>query len=172
MKKTFLLLLVLIAFSSCEKDDICDANTVTTPRLIIDFYDNLTFGTIPTTKAVTNLGIIAQGLQTGILYNAVTKIQVPLKVTDDVTAYTFTLNAGATVAPLPQSDQLQFNCTRKNVFISRACGYKTTFTLNSVSLNGTIVTATNTITSTWIQKIQVIQTNINNENETHIKIYF
>ena len=171
MKKTFLLLLVLIAFSSCEKDDICDANTITTPRLIIDFYDNLTFGTIPTTKAVTNLGISSVGFSNVIL-NAVTKIQVPLKVTDDVTAFTFTLNAGATVAPLPQSDQLQFNCTRKNVFISRACGYKTTFTLNSVSLNGTIVTATNTITSTWIQKIQVIQTNINNENETHIKIYF
>ena len=159
--KKILLLLAFIALSSCEKDDICDATTITTPRLIIDFYDNLTFGTIPTTKAVTNLGIIAQDLQVGILYNAVTKIQVPLKVTDDVTAYTFTLNAQATVAPLPQSDILLFNCTRKNVFISRACGYKTIFTLNSVSLNGTIVTATNTIVSSWIQKIQIIQPNKN-----------
>lgn len=172
MKKIFILLLFVISITSCEKDDICDATAVTTPRLIIDFYDNLTIGTIPTTKQVTNLGIAAQGFQTGILYNAVTKIQVPLKVTDDTTAYTFTLNAGATIAPLPQSDVLEFNCTRKNEFISRACGYRTTFTLNSVSLNGTIVTPTNTITSTWIQKIQVIKTNINNENETHIKIYF
>ena len=72
MKKTFLHLLILIAFSSCEKDDICDANTVTTPRLIIDFYDNLTFGTIPTTKAVTNLGISSVGFSNVIL-NAVTK---------------------------------------------------------------------------------------------------
>mgnify|MGYP006353373257 FL=1 len=42
MKKTILLLLaVAFTFSSCEKDDICDANTPTTPRLVIGFYDFL-----------------------------------------------------------------------------------------------------------------------------------
>jgi phage-related holin len=39
MKKIILLLFVIVySFSSCEKDDICDANTVTT-RLVISFYD-------------------------------------------------------------------------------------------------------------------------------------
>ena len=35
--KKILLLLAFIALSSCEKDDICDATTITTPRLIIEF---------------------------------------------------------------------------------------------------------------------------------------
>jgi hypothetical protein len=30
---------IVYSFSSCEKDDICDANTVTTSRLVISFYD-------------------------------------------------------------------------------------------------------------------------------------
>jgi hypothetical protein len=30
---------IVYSFSSCEKDDICDANTVTTARLVISFYD-------------------------------------------------------------------------------------------------------------------------------------
>ena len=52
MKKIYLLFLIAITFSSCEKDDICDANTPTTPRLIIDFYD----ATNPTAlKNVINL---------------------------------------------------------------------------------------------------------------------
>jgi hypothetical protein len=38
MKKIILLLFV-IARSPVVKDDICDANTVTTPRLVISFYD-------------------------------------------------------------------------------------------------------------------------------------
>ena len=40
MKKIFALsLIVLLSLSGCEKDDICDANTPTTPRLVIDFYN-------------------------------------------------------------------------------------------------------------------------------------
>ena len=40
MKKIIsFLLLFAFGLSGCEKDDICDANTPTTPRLIISFYD-------------------------------------------------------------------------------------------------------------------------------------
>jgi hypothetical protein len=64
-------------------------------------------------------------------------------------------------------DILTFNYQRVDEYVSRACGYKTLFTLNS----------TNPITVTpdsdnWIQSVVVSQPNIENENETHIKIYF
>ena len=60
MKKIIsLLLLFTFGLSSCEKDDICDANTPTTPRLVITFYDNAA----PTTlKTVTNLKVVGAAL--------------------------------------------------------------------------------------------------------------
>jgi hypothetical protein len=59
MKKILVLLLVVSVqlFSSCEKDDICDPNTPTTPRLIIDFY-NIEDPT--KTKNVTDLAIVGE----------------------------------------------------------------------------------------------------------------
>jgi len=38
MKKIFLLLFVF-SLLGCEKDDICESTTPTTPRLVIEFYD-------------------------------------------------------------------------------------------------------------------------------------
>lgn len=169
MKKIFLLLLFIILFTACEKDDICDATTNTTPRLVIEFYDNLTIGTIPTTKNINNLLIVDQGTTNAILFNGVSKIRVPLKVDNDITGYRFIINYDA-ASTTPVFDDLQFNCNRNNIFVSRACGFKTTFTLATVLLNSVVLTPTSS--GSWIQKIQVIQTNINNENETHIKIYF
>ena len=169
MKKIFLLLLFIISFTACEKDDICDATTNTTPRLVIEFYDNLTIGTIPTTKNITNLLIVDQGTTNAILFNGVSKIRVPLKVDNDITKYRFIINYDA-ASTTPVFDDLQFNCNRNNIFVSRACGFKTTFTLNTVLFNSLVLTPISS--GSWIQKIQVIQTNINNENETHIKIYF
>ena len=61
MKKLKIIIVsILIAncFWSCEKDDICEAGTPTTPNLIIEFYDNLNAGT---KKEVTNLNVVAEG---------------------------------------------------------------------------------------------------------------
>jgi hypothetical protein len=68
-------------------------------------------------------------------------------------------------------DFLQFNYTRQNVFVSRACGYKTIFELNATP-NGVIKTDSTTPDGFWIQDINIVTTNIETENETHIKIYF
>jgi hypothetical protein len=173
MKKIFLLVFVLaLSFSSCEKDDICDANTPTTPRLIIDFYD-ITNPSV--TKNVTNLGIVGEGLTTGILFNAVHKIQVPLRLTDDSTKYSFVLNAGNANTSLIYTDILQFNYSRKTVFVSRACGYKTLFDLNNDASLPNPYIINNTPTASkgiWIKNITVEKYNLETENETHIKIYF
>ncbi len=72
MRKIFLLLIVaLISFSSCEKDDICDPNTPTTPRLIISFYSVIEPSLL---KPVSNLFILGDGLTTGILFTNVSTV--------------------------------------------------------------------------------------------------
>jgi Family of unknown function (DUF6452) len=167
MKKIYLIVLIAFTFSSCEKDDICDAATSTTPRLIIEFYDVSN----PTTlKTVTNLGIIAPGFTTGIGFTGVSKIQVPLKTTEDVTSFSFIQNGSDTVTTNDNIDDIQINYTRNNVFVSRACGYKTVFTLNNT--NGIVKSDAATPDGLWIQNITIATSNIANENETHVKIYF
>ena len=167
MKKIFALLVIAFAFSSCEKDDICDANTPTTPRLIIDFYD----ATNPTVlKNVNNLKVIGDGMPDDNplgTFNGVSQIQLPLKTTEELTKYRLILNS--TTASINE-DKLQFDYTHQDVFVSRACGYKTIFKLNSP--NGVTKTDATTPDGFWIQEINIETTNIETENETHLKIYF
>jgi hypothetical protein len=174
MKKILLLLVVAlsISFSNCEKDDICDANTVTTPRLVISFYD-ITNSTV--LKNVTNLKIIGEGMEEGIEYNGSTlinsnEVAIPLKTNTDVTTFRFILNYGNANTALVNEDILQFDYTRENIFVSRACGFKTLYTLDP--LHPYTHTDAAVADQKWIQYIAVKKSAINNENETHLEIYF
>ncbi|RTZ01905.1 hypothetical protein EKM02_04760 [Flavobacterium sp. RSP49] len=173
MKKTFVLLLFFVfAFSSCEKDDICDANTQTTPRLVIEFYD---FSNPSVLKNVTNLKVVGEGMTDGIVFNGLqttsaNKISIPLKTAKTSTSYSFTLNSGNPNSALVDKDNIQFKYTTQELFVSRACGYKTIFTLDPT--NPYTHTDATTANQKWIQFISVERSNIENENEIHIKIFF
>ena len=162
-----LVLLFTASFTGCEKDDICAETTPTTPRLIIDFYD---FTNPTLTKHVTNLGVIGEGVETVILFNGVSKIQIPLDLTKDISKYQFILNYGNSDPIFINTDNLQFDYTRNNVFVSRACGYKTLFTLSPTS--PFTQTDATTPDGLWMKNITVLQSNINNEDETHLSISF
>ena len=184
--KKILSLLVLIflanSFSGCEKDDICDPNTTTTPRLMIKFYD---FNNRSVAKNVNNLKVTAIGSENAIIFSpnatndaryltSANEIAVPLNIAGDVVDYKFLLNAGTTDAP-PLTDQLQFNYSRNTLYISRACGYSVFFKLNegnslpdAIILNG----VENQTEGNWIKDITVENYNLTSENETHLKIYF
>ena len=166
MKKIIILVFLIAIFSGCEKDDICDENTETTPRLIIDFYD---FTNPTLTKSVTNLAIIKNGDTTPYsVYNGVSKIQVPLDVAADLSRYQFILNYGNTNPALVDPDNLQFNYTRQVLYVSRACGYKTVFALDAA--NPFIHTDVPTDDGLWMRNITVIRSEIVTENETHLNI--
>lgn len=167
MKKYFILTFItLFAFSfwNCEKDDICSDSTPTTPRVVIEFYD----ASDPTElKTVTNLGIIAPGFTNGFGFNGVSIATVPLQTTNDNTTLQFIENGSDTDTGNDNIDEIIFNYTRQDIYVSRACGYKTNFTLDATT--GAILT---TDADNWIQSITIEQTIIENEDETHIKIYF
>jgi hypothetical protein len=179
MKKIVaLLLMVLVTSSSCEKDDICDANTPTTPRLVIEFYD---FSNSSVLKNVDNLKVIGNGMTEGIVFNPNAtgdsqyltngnKIALPLKIDGDSTTFTFILNSGNPNAALTDTDEVTFNYSRENVFVSRACGFKTLFQF--APSNPIVHTAVPNTKLKWMQYISVEKSNIANENETHIKVFF
>lgn len=167
MKKIQFLIICLltITFSSCEKDDICEATTATTPKLIIEFYDILN----PTVKKnVTNLAIKEINTTASLTFTGTSKIQIPLRTSQDLTQYSFILNS--TDITIDNEDYLQFNYTRQNLFVSRACGFKTNFIFDSSA--PFFKTETSIPDGYWIQNVVINTFNIATENETHVKIYF
>lgn len=178
MKKIIALLLIAVSFSGCEKDDICTDDT--TPRLIIEFYDVSNNANL---KNVVDLKVKGTGADDFIVYNPSlaednearyyfngNKLELPLRTNGTTTQYTLILNSSSTT--FSNEDVLTFNYATENVFVSRACGYKTIFELNSPG--GVTVADAPTPDNLWIQQdnINIQTTTIENENETHIKIYF
>ncbi|WP_293871894.1 DUF6452 family protein [Flavobacterium sp.] len=176
MKKTLLLLSLAILCSNCEKDDVCTDET--TPRLVLEFYD---ISNPANVKNVLNLKVKGVGASDFIVFNKSlsqtdgtrylfngSKLQLPLNISQDLTQYSLILNSTVLI---PDEDLLQFNYIRQNIFVSRACGYKTIFELNA-SPNGVIKTDSAVPTGYWIKDINILTSNIVTENETHIKIYW
>ncbi len=158
-------LLLAVSFWNCEKDDICPEGTPVTPRLNIEFYDAAN----PTVlKNVSNLKVMApNSTDNRFSFNNVSKIEVPLETSANVTTLNFIQNGSNTDTSDDNLDALTFNYQSTDEYISRACGFKTLFYLNTTNP----VEVTND-GSNWIQDIIVNQPNIVNENEVHVKIYF
>lgn len=179
MKKIVALLLIAtFSSSSCEKDDICDANTPTTPRLVIEFYD---ISNPSVLKNVTNLKVIGEGQDEAYVFNPNStgesqylvngsSVSIPLKTDVDTTTYSFILNSGNPNPALIDIDKVTFNYSREDVFVSRACGFKTLFEF--APSNAIVHTSVPTTKLKWMQYISVEKSNIANENETHIKVFF
>lgn len=179
MKKTsffFILLTIIgiVATISCEPDDICAASTPTTPNLIIDTYD---VDNPDNKKAVTKLLIGGIGndftLTNGIV--SATQIILPLKTDANTTQYALINDAFVNDNGTPDdtsddyfdgnTDVITINYSREEVYVSRACGYKTiyrnvTFTIEPDSDN-------------WIKSRQPLNDNqsVEDETETHYNIF-
>lgn len=165
MKQLIILFLLAFSLSGCEKDDICDPATSTTPSVVIEFYDADSPNTLQT---VTNLRIVANGVADAVPgTTGVSKIKVPIRTTADSTTFDFIQNGADTDTTNDNTDVVTFTYTRETLYVSRACGYKVIFDLTNTNANLVTPDADN-----WIENIVISQPNIETENETHIKIYF
>ena len=151
MKKYLSLFIVfLTTFLSCVKDDICVEEN--TPSLIIRFYDNEDREQL---KQLTNTYIWAVGKDSLSNYSneSLDSIAVPLNLSENITKYVIENNA--------IKDTIEFMYSRKDIFISRSCGYKTLFENLAIG-NNTIL---------WIKDTEILNATIENETFTHINIY-
>jgi hypothetical protein len=179
MKKIIAFLLIFgFASSSCEPDDICDPNTPTTPRMLIMFYD---ISNPSVQKNVTNLKVIGEGMTNGVVLTPTAtgdaqyvtsgnNILLPLNTEADIVKYTFILNYGNNNSLLINSDNLEFKYSRENIYVSRACGFKTNFNLDPIT--PFIHTDATVADEKWMKIISRKKYNLANENETIIKIFF
>ena len=167
MKKRFkfilsLLGLVLIIYA-CERDDICPEVTVTTPKLVIEFYDiNNTINS----KNVNDLAVRAvENDSLALGFNSTSSIALPLKTNAIETQYIFNLNAQSETGGLV--DTLNFSYATVETYLNRACGFKVDF----IDFDARLVNELGS-ENTWIRDIQVEETTINNETETHLSIFY
>jgi len=139
--------LILFSILSCEKDDICIE--AVTPNLIIRFYD-IDDSTLLKEIEIDSLWV--DGMDN--LYKNVKSdsILVPIDLTKDNTLFKISSNN--------LEDNFNFTYTRKDVFVSRSCGYKTIFEDLKLESN----------TSNILKEVNIINSTIDNETAAHITI--
>lgn len=170
-KKYFLLLFSgILIISGCQRDDICPESTETTPLLIISFFD---FAEPDRPRSPNNL-TITHTERDSILYYRISadSIALPLKTTRDLTQYAFTRNAPDLNAgddepgPLvPETDTITFSYARDEIYVNRACAFK----VNYIDLKTTLEEGEN---GGWIENIVIEQTEVEDETQRHISIFY
>ncbi|MFK5974004.1 MAG: DUF6452 family protein [Flavobacteriaceae bacterium] len=164
LKIVFIILLGIICFSACEKDDICvDGNT---PLLVIRFYD---FDDPEEIKAVPNLRIAGLGqeftVNTIADRTSLDSIGIPLRIGETSTGFYFIMDSETDENEIETGniDTLSFSYESKEIFISRACG----FIVNYDKLDSSLETGTDN----WIKSIVIDTTFITNSTQAHVKIF-
>ena len=156
MKKYYLFLsLIALLISSCEKDDFCIEPI--TPNMIIRFYNATN---ITETKAVTDLTVNPNDLDSIYINVSIDSIVIPLDVTSNQIIYNF--SSGTNV------DILTIDYEIEEVFVSRSCGFKAIFnnvTVTSDVSNDWIIGLTETLENT------ITIPTIDDESAAHIQIF-
>ena len=159
----WLILILLLPFLGCEKDDICvDGDT---PLMIVRFYD----AAEPTAfKQVSGLRVV--GIGNGNPVNTITdrtatdSIGLPLQLDQGITSFAFILNsADEDEMETGNSDTLSFQYDVQSQFISRACG----FVGNYDNLQHTL-TPDN---ESWISSVEITQAMVQFSDSAHVKIF-
>ena len=144
---------------SCEKDDICIESQIGTPRIILSFYDK-TNKTLK--KPVENLLIKGIEREDTLDIFSGDSIAIPLRNNSNFSKYEFILNSGGENS---NNDTIQFEYSRYDLYINRACGFKSNYILNDPPAK------LFNIDSPWIEQILKLKDTILNENNAHLAIY-
>lgn len=151
MRKYLILLFILcFTFINCEKDDICVETT--TPKLIIRFYNN----EIPTElkkRLLDSVWVDGKNSIKEFEKQSLDSVSIPLDLNQNKSKYIISSNS--------IRDTIEFTYDRKDIFVSRSCGYKTIFENLQIE----------SITRNWIKNDTIKNTTIDNETTVHLTIF-
>ncbi|NQX81035.1 MAG: hypothetical protein HRT66_03435 [Flavobacteriaceae bacterium] len=148
----FLIVVLCLQSTACEEDDFC--LDTTTPSLIIRFYDK---DNPEQTKAVTELSINANDNIVIASLQKTDSIAVGLNTNLEFTEFYFISSE--------KTESIKISYTNDDFFVSKACGYKSIF--NRISLENSFENTDNI----WIDRIEIIESNITNQLQAHVKIF-
>ena len=160
IKKLFIISIFIASVLGCTRDDICEEATATTPLLIITFNDIVD----PTQrKAVPSLTIETVEINSTQVISATTtdSIAIPLRNNFLQTRYRFKSGVGTTT---PNTDVIAFNYTTEDIYINRACAFKTVYHDLSAIVQ-------DEGSANWVLQLILETTDVIDDTETHITIF-
>ncbi|GGE29898.1 DUF6452 family protein [Psychroflexus planctonicus] len=161
-KLFYTLLIVSFLFLGCERDDICSEAFQVTPKLIIEFYD---INDQEDPKNVADLSIFAIGSEDTISFGNTNRIEIPLQTNQESTRYAFVRQA--TSEDFINLDEINFTYVTQDIYVNRACGYKTEF----LDFQAVRIIEDNP-ENNWMRSLNVQQTFINeDQDEPHLFIF-
>lgn len=188
----YLILFIALVFLDCERDDICAENTPTTPRLLVEFFDA---ADTDTPKTAVRLSVYAVNLVTDedtglvmepeeandstLVFDSNTDaIELPLIIGNEgeetITRYFFETDTNLRIDGDTSTDSnidiLEIKYTPDFIYVSRACGFKSVFTMLTVTDNP------GDDSVDWIQNTVLANTTetsitVENEDDTHVQIF-
>lgn len=162
-KRIILLLFLVFAFKGCTRDDLCPEGTATTPKLVIIFKNS---ANTDFRKKVEDLSIETDYENSVLVLAriATDSIAIPLNTTSDTTKYRFIRNRGSVDNPEKNVDQVTFIYSRKDLYVNRACGFKTQF-------DGLITVLEDEGSESWIKDFTINRDTIIDENKAHLTFF-
>lgn len=163
LKVVFVLLLMLINFG-CERDEICLEEI--TPKLILRFYNENNPDQLKSVKGlIVNIEGIEGDYEDESLTVLTDSIAIPLRVTENTTKIILNLSGDTNQGVEDNLDTLSVIYSQEDIFISRACGYKTIYNEAQAALIDD--------QDNWIKGIEIKKEplQIIDENTAHVKMY-
>ncbi|WP_010136214.1 DUF6452 family protein [Ochrovirga pacifica] len=153
MKKNFLIFFslgLILTFFSCQ-DEFCLEPT--TPQLVLRFYDK---DTLENNKAISLVAWVGNDTIPTVIGNASDSIALPINTQANSVTYQFSI-----FDSVPSLETFTLNYTVEDVYVSKACGYKSVFTNVSITHSS----------DNWLSSSKLITSEISNENQAHVQIY-
>lgn len=161
IKKIVFAFLLLNLFAGCTRDDICPEDTTTTPLLMIQFKD---ITDRLQNKPVSSLQVLVIDTDTveAFLGESDTLVGIPLNTLATMSEFRFIANSNDSINT--NTDILSFTYSTQDIYINRACAFKTIYNNLQVDLEPEIGT-------NWIQDITLLKTTVEDETEAHLTIF-
>jgi hypothetical protein len=152
MRKIWFFFLLVFLNYGCEPDDVCSEANPSNPQLVFRLYNSSQPNEF---KAVDTLRIMSLGDQAPLEFINTDSIVVPLQVNASKINTDLTISDGVT-------DRIEIDYLTKDVYLSRACGFQSTFQIESIAVDQP---------SSWINSIEIVTNEVIIDTLAHVKIY-
>ena len=146
------LFLILLLHQSCEPDDVCNLENPSTPQLVFRLYDANQPSQL---KSVDTLRVKDTDKKSILQLTNTDSIAIPFQINANKMNLDFLVSGGI-------SDELLIDYQTQDMYLSRACGFQSTFIINEIEIS------TN---KSWINTIEIVTNEILVDTLAHVKIY-